>query len=97
MHDKGVKIRLGTDMPEGGESAIAEQRLLFEHGFSIGDIIKICTINGAEALGIEKKFGSIEKGKKANLVIYEKNPFDDYRNFSAERTVIKDGVVYKKK
>jgi hypothetical protein len=97
LHDKGVKIRLGTDIPDGGKAAIAEQRILFEHGFSVADIIRISTINGAEALGIEKKAGSIEKGKKANLVIYDKNPFDDYRNFSAGRTVIKDGMVYEKK
>jgi imidazolonepropionase-like amidohydrolase len=92
-HDKGIKIRLGTDCPQGGKAALSEQLLLYEYGFSIPAILQISTINGATALGMEDKYGSIEKGKQANLVIYEKSPFDNYRNFLSKRTVIKSGKV----
>ena len=94
MFDKGIKIRMGTDCPNGGKAIQSEQLLLYEYGFSIPSIIQICTINGATSLGMDKKYGSIEKGKKANLVIYERNPFDNYKNFLSKKTVIKDGVVF---
>ena len=92
LFDKGVKIRIGTDCPNGGKAFISEQLLLFENGFSIPSILQISTINGATALGLDSKYGSIEKGKKANILIWEKNPFDDYKNFLAGKTIIKDGV-----
>lgn len=93
LHHKGVKLRIGTDAPNGGKMLQSEQLLMHEHGFSVAEILQISTINGASALGLEKVVGSIEKGKKANLVIYDQSPFDNYRNFLSTKTVVKDGVV----
>jgi imidazolonepropionase-like amidohydrolase len=96
LFDKGVKLRIGTDCPNGGKAIQSEQLLLFEYGFPVSAILQISTINGANALGIGNKYGSIEEGKKANLIIFDKSPFDNYRNFLSDKTVIKDGVIYKK-
>lgn len=96
LFDKGVSLRIGTDCPDGGKAIQSEQLILFEHGYPISAILQISTINGAKALGIDNKHGSIEKGKKANLIVFDKNPFDDYTNFLSEKTVIKDGIIYKK-
>jgi imidazolonepropionase-like amidohydrolase len=57
--------------------------------------LQISTINGATALGLENKYGSIEKGKKADILIWDKSPFDDYKNFLVTKTIIKDGIVFK--
>lgn len=94
-NDKGVKIRIGTDSRRGGEAVLSELMLLYEHGFAIEDILQIATLNGAESMKIEHHYGSIEKGKKADLVIFDKNPFDNYQNFLSGKTVIKGGKVFK--
>ena len=93
LFDKGIKLRIGTDCANGGKAMISEQLLLSENEFSIPAILQISTINGATALGLETKYGSIKKGKKADILIWEKNPFDNYKNFLTHKTIIKDGVV----
>jgi imidazolonepropionase-like amidohydrolase len=95
-HEKGVKIVIGTDCMDGGKAMISEMLLLYEAGFAIGDILKIATINGAASMDLGNKYGSIRAGKKADLVIFDKNPFLDYKNFLSEKIVIKDGKVYRK-
>lgn len=96
LFDKGIKLRIGTDWPNGGKAIVSEQLLLAEYGFSISDILQISTINGATALGLDKQYGSIEKGKRANLLIWDKSPFDNEKNFLSEKTIIKDGIVLDK-
>jgi imidazolonepropionase-like amidohydrolase len=93
MSDKGISLRIGTDCPNGGKAFLSEQLLMFEYGFSIPEILRISTINGARALGMDDQYGILEKGRKADLLIWEKNPFDDYRNFQSPKIVMKDGVV----
>jgi imidazolonepropionase-like amidohydrolase len=93
--NRGIKLRIGTDWPNGGKAFVSEQLLLSEYGFTIPEILQISTINGAVALGLNNKYGSIEKGRKANLLIWDKSPFDNYKNFLAGKTIIKDGVVFK--
>ncbi len=88
-------MRIGTDCANGGKAIQSEQLLMYENGFSVPTILQISTINGATALGMEHKYGSIEKGKNANLLIWDKSPFDNYKNFLVHKTIIKDGVIYK--
>ncbi len=95
LFDRGIKLRIGTDCANGGKAMISEQLLLSENGFSIPAILQISTINGATALGLDNKYGSIEKGKQADILIWGKSPFDDYKNFLAPKTIIKDGVIFK--
>jgi imidazolonepropionase-like amidohydrolase len=95
LFDKGIKLRIGTDCANGGKAVISEQLLLAENGFSIPAVLQISTINGAIALGFDNKYGSVENGKNADLLIWDKSPFDNYKNFLANKTIIKDGVVFK--
>ena len=58
------------------------------------DALKVATILGAEALGLDKELGSIETGKLADLVILDKNPLENIRNTNTITHVVKDGRVY---
>ena len=93
-HEKGVTLRLGTDCMNGGRAALSEMLLLYEAGFSITDILQIATINGARALELDDQYGSLERGKKADLVLFDQSPFEDSKHFLSGKTVIKDGVIY---
>ena len=57
-------------------------------------VLKAATINGAHALGIDARLGSIEAGKLADLVVVSGNPLEDIKAARNVRYVIKDGVVH---
>lgn len=63
-------------------------------GMSNLDALKVATIHGATALGLEGDLGSLEAGKIADIVILEKNPLDNLRNTNSLTHVVKNGVVY---
>ena len=56
--------------------------------------MKAATINGAKALGVADRLGSVEVGKLADLVIVEGNPLSDIAAARDIRLVIKEGVVH---
>ena len=53
--------------------------------------LSLVTINPAKQLGIDKRVGSIESGKDADLVIYDKHPLS---NYAKVQKVLIDGEVY---
>ncbi|RRQ47538.1 amidohydrolase [Maribacter algicola] len=58
------------------------------------DALKVATIVGAEAIGLDGDLGSLETGKLADLVVLDKNPLEDLRNTNTVSHVIKNGKVY---
>ena len=46
--------------------------------FSGVDAVRMATINGAECMGIENDFGTIEVGKTTDLAVFDGNPFEDH-------------------
>jgi imidazolonepropionase-like amidohydrolase len=97
MYDNGVEILSGTDIPNfglvPGESLHHELELLVQAGITPLDVIKIATRNGAEALGILKKVGTIENGKEADMIILAANPIDNISNTKKIEAIINDGKL----
>jgi imidazolonepropionase-like amidohydrolase len=63
-------------------------------GLSQHDALRVATIFGAEAIGLDNHLGSIQSGKLADLVVLEENPLDDIRNTNTIRLVMKNGRLY---
>ena len=57
-------------------------------------VLKAATINGAKALGIDDRLGSIEAGKLADLYVVRGDPLDDIKAARDIRFVFKDGIAY---
>ena len=95
MHDKGVQILSGSDIPNfgliPGASLHNELELLTEAGIKPLEVVAIATNNGAEALGIDTRVGTIESGKEADVIILTSNPIENISNTKEIEAVIIDG------
>jgi len=76
--NRGGRVTAGSDsgfiFQLYGFAYIRELELLREAGFHPLEVIRAATLNGAEALGMGDKIGSVEIGKLADFVILEENP-----------------------
>jgi imidazolonepropionase-like amidohydrolase len=94
---EGVKIALGSGagpVPHG--EALTELLLLSEAGLSATEAIAAATVNGADLLGAKGELGSIQKGKRADLLLLRKNPLEDLSSpADRENTglIMKDGEI----
>jgi imidazolonepropionase-like amidohydrolase len=81
--NRGGRVTTGSDSGYiyklYGFDYIRELELLREAGFHPLEVIKSATLNGAQALGLDKEIGSIEPGKLADLAIVEENPLADLK------------------
>lgn len=90
----GVKIAFGTDagvFPHGLN--YLEFGYMSDAGMSNPDILRAATVNAAQLLRLERRIGSLEPGKWADLVAVEGDPLTDARALGRVRFVMKGGVV----
>ena len=81
--NRGGRVTAGSDsgfiFQLYGFAYIRELELLREAGFHPIEVIMAATLNGAEALGMDDQIGSIEIGKKADIIIVEENPLENLK------------------
>jgi len=94
-YQSGVKICAGTDDDQELFVQNEMQLLVHDAGFSPIDALIAATQNGADAIGIGNKTGSVEIRKTADLLVLDKNPLDNIENIKTVYLVIKGGRMYK--
>jgi imidazolonepropionase-like amidohydrolase len=79
MQKRGIVVSLNSDDEELMRHLNTEAAKAMKYGgVSENDALAMVTINPAKQLGIDGRVGSIEAGKDADLVIYDKYPLSDY-------------------
>lgn len=96
LYESGVPMIAGTDAINPfcypGFSLHRELELLQDCGIPDADILKMATLNPAEFTGFTE-YGEVAVGKKASLVLLNKNPLEDIRNTRSIAQVIVEGTV----
>lgn len=96
IHDGGGLVVTGTDPVSPkltpGYGLHAEMATLVEAGLTPLDAIRAATSNGALALGLQNEIGTIEVGKKADLVVVLGDPVTDIQAVGNTAWVFKGGV-----
>jgi len=93
----GVKIAFGTDagvFPHGENAR--EFGYMVEAGLSPMDALRAATIGSANLLGIESEVGTLEVGKRADLIATRHNPLVDVTELTRVVFVMRGGGVYKR-
>lgn len=92
MVKKGVVVSINSDSAEEARHLNQEAAKTIKFGgLTEQEALALVTINPAKQLRIDHRVGSIEAGKDADLVIYNKHPFSVY---TVAQKVFIDGQVY---
>lgn len=95
---EGVLLTTGSDLPNNwvvpGVSLHQEMELLSDAGIPAEAVLAMATRNAALALGLEKEIGTVEEGKRADLIILTANPLDDIHNTERIQGVFSGGKLF---
>ncbi len=92
MNKEGVVVSLNSDDAELMRHLNTEAAKAMKYGGATEtEALAMVTLNPAKQLGIDNRVGSIDVGKDADLVIYDKYPLSDYAKV---QKVLIDGTVY---
>lgn len=102
LHRAGVPIVVGTDAPSPWPYAIyhfhgvqtaREIELLVEAGLAPADAIAAATLTPAKMLALDAEIGTVEVGKRADLLIVRGHPLSDVRALHDVAWTVRDGVA----
>jgi imidazolonepropionase-like amidohydrolase len=97
MQRGGVLLTAGSDLASPwvipGVALHQELALLVSAGISPSEVLRMATRNGAQALGLLGETGTVEPGKRADLVVLDADPLRDIRNTRRIRYAVLGGRI----
>ncbi len=94
LHDAGVPIVAGTDDGVPGMSLLREIELYVEGGFTPREALQAASSVPATAMRLQQDVGTLEAGKRADLLILDADPLADIHNIRRGHWVIANGRMY---
>ena len=94
LHQAGVPLVAGTDQAVPGFSLDREIELHVQAGFTPMEAIQSATVVAAQAMGMEKESGTIEAGKRADVILVDGNPLENISDIRKVSAVFAAGKMY---
>jgi hypothetical protein len=94
LHAAGIPMVAGTDQAIPGYSLHREIELYVEAGFTPLEALQAATIVAARALGVEKESGTLEVGKRGDVLLLNADPLADIHNTRTVWRTVAAGAVY---
>jgi imidazolonepropionase-like amidohydrolase len=94
LHKAGVPIVPGSDTSLVGFGLHRELELYVEAGMTPLEAIQSATIVSARAMKLDREVGTVEQGKRADLILIDGDPLADIHNLRRVSRVISHGRVY---
>ncbi len=94
LHRAGIPVVAGTDQTVPGHSLHREIELYVQAGFTPMEAIQAATIVPARARGLDQESGTVEKGKRGDLILVDGNPLENIRNIRNVEYVIANGTMF---
>jgi imidazolonepropionase-like amidohydrolase len=94
LHKAGIPVVAGTDQTVPGYSLHREIELYVQSGFAPMEAIQAATLVSARAMGLDQESGTVEKGKRGDLILINGNPLEDIHNTRNVEYVVTNGTMY---
>ena len=94
LHRAGVPIVAGTDVGVPGHTLHRELELYVKAGLTPLEAIQAATLTPARVMKVDNEVGTIEPGKRADLIIVDANPLENISNIRKVRYVITQGRLF---
>lgn len=103
LYQQGHPMLLASDTPpaptyasQPGLSALNELRRMHQAGIKLEDLFKAATLNNARAFNLDHRYGTVEFGKIANLLLLKSNPLKNVEAYNGIDKVILRGIVHER-
>lgn len=101
MYSEGANLLFGSDTAVGafgwasppGLAGYWEMQAWRRAGVSLDALFESLTLGNARAFGLDREIGTVESGKRANLLILRENPLEDVSAYNSIQQVILRGRV----
>jgi imidazolonepropionase-like amidohydrolase len=94
LHAAGIPMVAGTDQTIPGYSLHRELEIYVEGGFTPLEALQSATIVAARALGVDSESGSLQKGRRGDVLLLDADPLADIHNTRKVFRTIAAGTVY---
>ncbi len=94
IYDIGQTVQVGGHGQMQGIAPHWELWMFEQGGMTPHEALRSATMHGATYLGMDHELGSLEAGKRADLLVLDENPLDDIRNSEEIDLVMKNGRLY---
>jgi imidazolonepropionase-like amidohydrolase len=94
LYAAGIPIVAGTDKAVPGHSLHRELELYVQAGLTPMQVIQLATSGAAKVMGMDREAGTVEAGKRADLILVQGDPLSRFADLRKVMRVVTNGRVY---